>query len=133
MPGFSASLLCRLFLLVATAYAQLPLEGPNNPAHSSTEPVQEQGAASAQNAPTADSNLKVHLLDATPLLRRARVSVSSASAKVGDRVPFQVVDDVKADGLVVIQRGATAWGTVVAVQPKRRKTCACADGAVCLK
>jgi hypothetical protein len=40
---------------------------------------------------------------------------------VGDRVPFRVTEDVRAGDLIVIHRGAEAWGAVTAVQPKRRK------------
>ena len=63
----------------------------------------------------------IKLADATPVLLRTKEVVSSASAKVGDRVPFRVTEDVKAGDLIVIHRGAEAWGVVTAVQPKRRK------------
>ncbi len=52
---------------------------------------------------------------------RTKEPLSSATAKVGDRVPFRVTEDVKAGDLIVIQRGAEAWGVVTAAQPKRRK------------
>jgi hypothetical protein len=61
------------------------------------------------------------LADATPVLLRTKEELSSGTAKVGDRVPFRVTEDVKAGDLVVIRRGAEAWGVVTAVQAKRRK------------
>jgi hypothetical protein len=61
------------------------------------------------------------LADATPVLLRTKEALSSATAKVGDRVAFRVTEDVKAGELIAIQRGAEAWGTVTAVQPKARK------------
>ncbi len=56
----------------------------------------------------------VKLADATAVLLRTKEPLSSASAKVGDRVPFRVTEDVKAGDLIVIQRGAEAWGIVTA-------------------
>ena len=72
-----------------------------------------------QTAPAA--NPVVKLADATPVLLRTKEVLSSASGKVGDRVAFRVTEDVKAGDLIVIQRGAEAWGVVRAVQPKARK------------
>ncbi|HEV2135089.1 MAG TPA: PEGA domain-containing protein, partial [Terracidiphilus sp.] len=47
-------------------------------------------------------------------------TISSADAKVGQEVPFEVVEEVKVDGIVVIPKGAIAMGTVTEAQPKRR-------------
>jgi hypothetical protein len=61
------------------------------------------------------------LEDSTPVMLRTKQDLSSATAKVGDRVPFRVVRDVRVAELIIIPRGADAWGLVTAVQPKRRK------------
>ncbi len=66
-------------------------------------------------------NLVMKVEDATPIMLRTKEGLSSASAKVGDRVSFRVTDDVKAGDLIIIQRGAEAWGVVSAVQRKKRK------------
>jgi PEGA domain len=60
------------------------------------------------------------LLDGTPVRLRLSQTISSADAKVGEEVPFEVVEEVKVDGVVVIPKGATAIGTVTEAQPKRR-------------
>ncbi len=60
------------------------------------------------------------LLDGTPLKLRLSQTISSADAKVGQEVPFEVVEELKVDGVVVIPKGATAIGTVTEAQPKRR-------------
>jgi hypothetical protein len=70
--------------------------------------------------PAAASPL-MKLADATPVMLRTKEALSSGSAKVGDRVPLRVTEDVKAGNLIVIQRGAEAWGVVTAVQKKKRK------------
>jgi hypothetical protein len=61
------------------------------------------------------------LEDSTPVILRTKQDLSSATVKVGDRVAFQVVKDVRVADLTVILRGADAWGLVTAVQHKRRK------------
>ena len=69
---------------------------------------------------TATSSLK--LQDSTPVMLRTKQGLSSSKAKVGDRVPFRVIKDVKVtDDLIVIRRGADAWGLVTSVQRTRRK------------
>jgi hypothetical protein len=84
------------------------------------------GSCYAQ-APTADvqvpsianTNSSMKLEDSTPVMLRTKQDLSSATVKVGDRVPFRVVKDVRVADLIVIPRGADAWGLVTAVQPKR--------------
>src|ERR1700745_954390 len=82
------------------------------------------GSCHAQ-APTSDvqvpSNSSMKLEDSTPIILRTKQDLLSATFKVGDRVPFLVVKDVRAADLIVIPRGADASGLVTAVQPKRRK------------
>ena len=59
------------------------------------------------------------LLDGTPVKLRLSQTMSSADAKVGQEVPFEVVEDVSVDGVVVLPKGATAVGNVTEVNPKR--------------
>ena len=68
---------------------------------------------------TANSSLKLE--DSTPVILRTKQGLSSAKAKVGDRVPFSVVKDVRVADLIVIRRGADAWGLVTAVQHTKHK------------
>lgn len=86
-----------------------------------TESSFTQKTAGAPQTPSAAANSTTKLEDATPVLLRTKEELSSATAKVGDRVPFRVTEDVKVGDLIVIQRGAEAWGVVTGVQPKRRK------------
>jgi len=81
-----------------------------------------QNTAGSSEAPSpATMNSMLKLADATPVLLRTKQGLSSATAKVGDRVPFRVTEDVKLGDLIVIRRGAEAWGIVTAAQPKARK------------
>jgi hypothetical protein len=67
-------------------------------------------SAAPQAQAAATSAMKLD--DATPVLLRVKQDLSSASAKVGDRVPFRVSEDVKVGDLTVIHRRAKAWGVV---------------------
>jgi hypothetical protein len=70
---------------------------------------------------TTNTNSSMKLEDSTPVVLRTKQDLSSATVKVGDRVAFRVVKDVRVADLIVIPRGGDAWGLVTAVQPKRRK------------
>lgn len=62
----------------------------------------------------------LRLEDGTPIKLRLSRTVSSASAHVGDRVDFEVLEDVSVGGIVVVPKGSIAWGTVTEAHPKRR-------------
>jgi hypothetical protein len=69
-------------------------------------------------AQTATSPLALH--DGTPLRLRLNRNLSSADARVGDSVDFEVLDDVKVDDVVVVARGAVALATITEAHSKRR-------------
>ncbi len=46
-------------------------------------------------------------------------NLSSASAKAGQQVPFEVVEEVDVEGVPVIAKGAQAVGTVTIAEPKK--------------
>src|SRR5215469_10313598 len=52
------------------------------------------------------------LMDGTPIKLRLTQTISSADAKVDQEIPFEVVEDVKVDDVVVLPKGSTAIGTV---------------------
>ena len=60
------------------------------------------------------------LQDGTPIKLRVARNLSSADAKTGETVDFEVLEDVKIDDIVIIPRGATAIGTVTRAKPKGR-------------
>lgn len=60
------------------------------------------------------------LQDGTGIKLRTTQTVSSADAKVDDRIDFEVLEEISVCDTVVIAKGATAWGTVVEAQAKRR-------------
>ena len=60
------------------------------------------------------------LEDGTPIKIRITRTISSADAKVDEKVDFEVLEEAKIGDVVVIPRGGIAWGTVTEAQPKRR-------------
>jgi hypothetical protein len=62
----------------------------------------------------------VNLQDGTPIRLRLARNLSSADAKTGDSVDFEVLDEIKVDDISVIAKGGTAMGTVTEAQHKRR-------------
>jgi hypothetical protein len=92
------------------------------------------GASYAQNKtdkqakttapPAATQTLKPALAfglqDGTPVRLRITRNLSSADAKVGETVDFEVLEDVKIGETVIIPRSGIAWATVTEAQPKRR-------------
>jgi hypothetical protein len=60
------------------------------------------------------------LPNATPIHMKLSKAISSATAKVGEVVEFEVSEDVLVDGTRVIPIGAKAGGTVTEAEPKKR-------------
>jgi hypothetical protein len=71
----------------------------------------------------AASNAGAQMLslpDGTPVRLRLMKTVTSAEAKVGETVDFEVTEPVISNGIVVIPKGSLAWGKVTKVEPKKR-------------
>ncbi len=68
--------------------------------------------AHAANQPT--------LQDGTPIKLRLGRNLSSADAHTGDTVDFEVVEEVRVNGAVVIPRGSNATATVTNAEAKKR-------------
>jgi len=75
-------------------------------------------ATTPPQAPTTAEPLVLH--DGTPVRLRLSRNLSSADAKTGDTVDFEVLEDVTVDGTLVVGRDATAIGTITLAQAKRR-------------
>jgi hypothetical protein len=82
-----------------------------------------QNSTSGSQAPTAAAPTgppQPHtLLDGTPVKLRLSQTISSADAKVGQDIPFEVVEEIKVDDVVVLPKGATAIGTVTECNAKK--------------
>jgi hypothetical protein len=59
-------------------------------------------------------------LEDTPVRIKLARNISSKDAKVGDKVDFNVVEDVTVKNVVVIRQGAMAMATVTKAKPKAR-------------
>ncbi|MGD0842467.1 MAG: hypothetical protein ABSA32_15055 [Candidatus Acidiferrales bacterium] len=66
------------------------------------------------------SQPKFILEDGTPIKLVLAQTISSADEHVGNLISLAVAEDVTVDNIVVIPKGALAWGTVRKVESKRR-------------
>lgn len=88
---------------------------------SPAQTAQEKNKPVAQEpAPVLKQPLAFGLEDGTPVRMRITRNLSSADATTGDRVDFEVLDDVKVKDVILIPHGGIAWGTVTEAQHKRR-------------
>ncbi len=75
-----------------------------------------------RNASYRDSGPRDALLvpRGQPVRLRLTENVSSAHTKMDDIVQFEVLEDVVFEHSLLIERGASAWGTVTDAHPKKR-------------
>jgi len=88
-------------------------------AQSSSPPPRSSQTQPANAQPTAPSK-GFALEDGTPVKLRLGSSLSSADAHAGDRVDFEVAEEVSINRIVVIPKGSPASGTVTTAHAKRR-------------
>jgi antitoxin (DNA-binding transcriptional repressor) of toxin-antitoxin stability system len=103
---FQITSLLLISILSATGYAQTQ---PSTQSSPPTPPPQTPKAA-----------LGFGLEDGTPVKLRLTRTISSADAKLGERVDFEVLEDVKFGETVIIPRTGIALATITEAQPKRR-------------
>src|SRR5882724_409468 len=79
----------------------------------------QQSPAKTETAPLKQP-LAFGLEDGTPIKLRLTRNLSSADATTGDRVDFEVLEDVKVKDVIVVARGGLALATITEAQHKRR-------------
>ena len=58
--------------------------------------------------------------DGTPIKLRLNRTLSSADAKTGDNIDFEVLEEVKVGDVLVIPKGSIAIGTITDAEHKKR-------------
>jgi hypothetical protein len=94
--------------------AQQPQSAPD-----ASSPQQATSAVQAPAAAPATPPPPNTLLDGTPVKLRLGETISSADAKVGQEIPFEVIEDISVDQVVVLPKGATAMATVTDADHKK--------------
>jgi len=90
------------------AFPQAPQENKDQQPPPKTEPA------------SLKQPLAFGLEDGTPIKLLLTRNLSSADAKTGDRVDFEVLEDIKVKDVIVVPRGGLALATVTEAQHKRR-------------
>jgi hypothetical protein len=86
-----------------------------------TPPTSAPTAESPKPVPVAaeQSGRELVLRDGTEVKLKLTKPISSADARVGDRVELEASEDVVVDGVVLIKKGAPAVGQVTEAQPRK--------------
>jgi hypothetical protein len=90
-------------------FSQAPHQNKDQPPPPKTETI-----------PSLKQSLEFGLEDGTPIKLRLTRNLSSADATTGDRVDFEVLEDIKVKDVIVVPRGGLALATVTEAQHKRR-------------
>jgi len=93
--------------------------GLESAAQSKQDAKDQQSAQKPEAAPLKQP-LAFGLEDGTPIKLRLTRNLSSADATTGDRVDFDVLEDVKVKDVIVVPRGGLALATITEAQHKRR-------------
>jgi hypothetical protein len=101
-----------LSLAATLALAALPALAQQSAGHSQD--------AQSPSASVAQTGGKFVLADGTPVKLLLSETVSSTDAVLGSHIPFEVVEEVSVDGIVVVPKGGTAWATVTDAEPRKR-------------
>jgi hypothetical protein len=93
--------------------------GLQSAAQSKQDAKDQQPAQKPEAAPLKQP-LAFGLEDGTPIKLRLTRNLSSADATTGDRVDFEVLEDVKVKDVIVVPRGGLALATITEAEHKRR-------------
>jgi hypothetical protein len=86
----------------------------------SKQDAKDQQPAQKPEAAPLKQPLPFGLEDGTPIKLRLTRNLSSADATTGDRVDFEVLEDIKVKDVIVVPRGGLALATITEAQHKRR-------------
>jgi hypothetical protein len=113
------SLIAIVALVIGSLLAAQQLQpAPATPGNQQAAPAQTAASPVAQSAPTQPPPPGT-LMDGTPVRLRLTQTISSADTRVGQEVPFEVLEDVSVDHVIVLPKGATAIATVTETEHKK--------------
>src|SRR6266436_1046308 len=85
-----------------------------------TQQTKDQPPAQKPETVSLKQPLAFGLEDGTPIKLRLTRNLSSADATTGDRVDFEVLEEVKGKDVIVVPRGGLALATITEAEHKRR-------------
>lgn len=112
-------LIAIIFLTICSlVVAQQPQIAPGTPGEQSTVPAQLPGSPLTQSASTQPPSPDT-LMDGTPVKLRLSETISSANTRVGQEIPFEVVEEISVNHVVVLPKGTSAIATVTETEHKK--------------
>ena len=108
-----------IFLVVCSLLAaQQPQVAPAGSGEQQPTPSQTPVSPGTQSATTQPPSPDT-LLDGTPVKLRLSQTISSADTRVGQEIPFEVVDEISVNHVIVLPKGSTAIATVTETEHKK--------------
>lgn len=105
-----AGALALVFVVSDPSFSQTASPAPSQPASNPATATQ-----AVVTSPPSPNTLQ----DGTAVKLKLAENLTSATAKAGQHVSFEVVEEVDVNGVPVIAKGAQAVGTVTTAEPKR--------------
>lgn len=102
-------------LAIAFGVGNFAFAQQSQPPNQSSSPATAAPSSPVTGAPPQPNML----LDGTPVKLRLAENLTSATAKAGQQVSFEVLEEVDVMGVPVIAKGAPALATVTTAEPKR--------------
>src|SRR5262245_45099335 len=108
-------------VLVSTLVLQQPVSAQQSTSPDKVKPTAKGGQqVPAVPQPKPAPTFTFGIEDGTRIALALSRELSSGKESAGNRVDFDVAEEVKVNGIVVIPVGAKAWGTILNAKPKRR-------------
>jgi PEGA domain len=108
----------RFLALICGFLLALPLFCQEAPSSTAKKPSDAKAAEAAKDPVPANFALE----DGTPVRLRANHAVSPSQLKAGDALDFEVMEDVRVNGVVVIPSGGIAWASITEAQTESPDT-----------
>jgi len=111
------------FVLALLSLASVAQASTPKTPDAAVPPVQEAKPATQEEAPKTSEGTSPKgfvLEDGTPVKLRINRTISSADARVGETIDFEVLEDVSVNNVLVIAKGGIAFATETEAQAKRR-------------
>ena len=106
---------CSIFVSALMVYPSFG-QSPGQP----TQQTKDQPPSQKPETVSLKQPLAFGLEDGTPIKLRLTRNLSSADATTGDRVDFEVLEEVKVKDVIVVPRGGLALATITEAEHKRR-------------
>lgn len=105
---------------VIAAMMKSPNQAPVPVSYAPQDALRQQSQGTQAFAPPQDADDTLVVRDGTPIRLRLNHTLSSESVQTGDKIDFDVMDEIRSGRHIVIPRGTKAIGAITDAEHKRR-------------